>query len=221
MTPMTLNDPVTPMPNGPLAHFLAHPGAETSQVLHHIGHVLATFGIVAGRCWLARHWWWRWQWRSCGEGSTNGWRERARLVHVLAPPEVDPRGAVTLWTNLVALLRPAWRRVLGGQPHLGFELTAGAGGLGIALWVPAVVPVGMVERAVEAAWPGARTETTEASPPFADCGFATGGELRLAQPEQYPLQGRPRRGPAAATLGSAVRVWRRTPPPACRSSPDR
>ena len=50
--------------------------------------------------------------------------EGARLVRVLTPPEVDPQGAATLWTNLVALLRPAWRRCLGGQPHLGFELTA-------------------------------------------------------------------------------------------------
>jgi hypothetical protein len=33
----------------------------------------------------------------------------------------DPEGAATLWTNLVALLRPAWRRVLCGQPHLCFE----------------------------------------------------------------------------------------------------
>ena len=52
----------------------------------------------------------------------------ARLVRVLAPPDVDPQGAATLWTNLVALLRPAWRRLLGGQPHLGFELTAGTAG---------------------------------------------------------------------------------------------
>ena len=186
--PQTMNAPVTPMPNGPLAHFLSHPGAETSRVLHHLGHALATFGIVAlpvlaGASLvvvlavaMAR----RRQYERMAAG--------ARLVHVLAPPEVDPRGAVTLWTNLVALLRPAWRRVLGSQPHLGFELTAGAGGLGIALWVPGVVPVGMVERAVEAAWPGARTETTEASAPLADCGFTTGGELRLAQPEQYPLK---------------------------------
>ena len=37
--------------------------------------------------------------------------EGARLVQVLAPPDVDPQGAATLWTNLVALLRPAWRRL--------------------------------------------------------------------------------------------------------------
>ncbi len=167
MPPVTPNDPVTPMPDGPLAHFLAHPGAETDRVLHHVGHVLAAVGIVAGPVLVGI---------SLVAGLAvsvvrRRQRERmaahARLVHVLAPPEVDPRGAVTLWTNLVALLRPAWRRVLGSQPHLGFELTAGPGGLGIALWVPAVVPAGMVERAVEAAWPGARTETTEASPPLA------------------------------------------------------
>jgi hypothetical protein len=187
MLPVTPN-PVTPMPSGPLAQFLAHPGAETDMVLHHIGHVLAAVGIVvvpvltgaslvvglAGAVVRRR------QYRRMAV--------HARSVHVLAPPEVDPHGAVTLWTNLVALLRPAWRRALGGQPHLALELTAGAGGLGIRLWVPAVVPIGMVERAVEAAWPGARTETTEASPPLPGDGYATGGELRLAQPEQYPLK---------------------------------
>ena len=109
-------------------------------------------------------------------------------MRVLAPPEVDPQGAATLWTNLVALLRPAWRRALGGQPHLAFELTATDAGLTISWWVPGVVPPGLVERAVEAAWPGARTETLPAAPPLAGGGIATGGELRLALPEQYPLR---------------------------------
>jgi hypothetical protein len=193
MSPTSSPDPITPLaqtqlPHGPLARFMGRPGAEISTVLHHIAHVLGTVGIVAGPV-LA----------CLGLAVTLGVvivRRRqhdrmargARLVHVLAPPDVDPHGAVTVWTNLVALLRPAWRRVLSGQPHLGFELTAGAGGLGIALWVPAIVPAGMVERAVEAAWPGARTETTEAFPPLPTGGPATGGELRLAQREHYPLQ---------------------------------
>ena len=89
-----------------------------------------------------------------------------RQVNVLAPPEVDPDGAAVLWSNLVALLRPAWRRATDGQPHLGFEVTAGPAGLGVNLWVPACVPPGLVERAVEAAWPGAQTTTTPAEPPL-------------------------------------------------------
>jgi hypothetical protein len=188
MPPLTPDNPVTPIPNGPLAHFLAHPGAETDRILHHVGHVLSALGIVALPVVAGTSFVVVLAVAVVRRRQFDQMAAHARLVRVLAPPEVDPRGAVTLWTNLVALLRPAWRRVVGSQPHLGFELTAGAGGLGIALWVPSVVPLGMVERAVEAAWPGARTETTEPSPPLPGQGFATGGELRLAQPEQYPLK---------------------------------
>ena len=188
---MPTPQPIPPpsLPSGPLAHYLAHPGATTSQLLHQIGHVLshlaATLGPPAAGVALAgvvalgvaR----RAQARRMAEGG-------ARLVTVRTPPEVDPQGAATLWTNLVALLRPAWRRLLGGQPHLGFELTATDGGLTIALWVPGAVPPGLVERAVEAAWPGARTETVPAAPPLTGRGAATGGELRLAVAEHYPLR---------------------------------
>ena len=65
----------------------------------------------------------------------------AQLVRILAPPEVEPHGAATLWTNLVALLRPGWRRLLGGQPHLVFEITAHDGGLSFSVWAPGGVPV--------------------------------------------------------------------------------
>jgi hypothetical protein len=125
-----------------------------------------------------------------------------RLVRVLAPPDVDPQGAATLWTNLVALLRPAWRRELGAQPHLGFELTASDAGLEIAWWVPDSIPAGLVERAVEAAWPGARTETVVATPPLIGDGVATGGVLRLALPEHYPLRTDHKVDPLRSLLGA-------------------
>jgi hypothetical protein len=200
--PVTLNDPTTPIPNGPLAQFLSRPGAETTRVLHHLGHLAATVWIIAGPTVAGA--------AVAGILAVGLFRRRlrhrmvahARLAQVLAPPEVDPRGAVTLWTNLVALLRPGWRRMLGSQPHLGFELTAGAGGLGIAIWVPAMVPEGMVERAVEAAWPGARTEPTEAPPPLPGYALTTGGELRLAQPEQYPLKTDHEVDPLRSLLGA-------------------
>jgi hypothetical protein len=189
-------------PSGPLAQYLAHPGATTARILHHLAQVLAhlpkavgagalgvvLIGVVAVT--LAR----RTQARRMGEG--------ARLVRVLTPPEVDPQGAATLWTNLVALLRPAWRRFLGGQPHLGFELTASDGGLTIAVWVPGQVPPGLVERAVEAAWPGARTETVPATPPLSGPGVATGGALSLALAEHYPLRTEHKVDPLRPLLGA-------------------
>jgi hypothetical protein len=194
--------PAAMTPSGPLAQYLAHPGATTARLFHHLAQVLAhlpkavgagalvvtLIGVVAVT--VAR----RVQARRMGEG--------ARLVRVLTPPEVDPQGAATLWTNLVALLRPAWRRALGGQPHLGFELTASDGGLTIALWVPGQVPPGLVERAIEAAWPGARTETGPAVPPLSGPGVATGGALCLALPEHYPLRTEHKVDPLRPLLGA-------------------
>jgi hypothetical protein len=194
VTPLTGGPSATPAPakpsppSGPLARYLSHPGADTSRLAHNLAHeaahVAATAGPVVVALALAvavavavtR----RAQARRMSDG--------ARLVRVLTPPEVDPQGAATLWTNLVALLRPAWRRLLGGQLHLGFELTAADGALTIALWVPGTIPPGLVERAVEAAWPGARTETVPAAPPLIGDGMATGGALCLALPEHYPLR---------------------------------
>ena len=190
------------VPHGPLARYLEHPGATTGAVLRHLGHVLAPLGLRLGPIVIGI---------ALVAGIAVGlirrreaarMAEGARLVRVLAPPEVDPEGAATLWSNLVALLRPAWRRVLGGQPHLGFELRADRAGLGIAIWVPGVVPPGLVERAVEAAWPGARTETIPSAPPLPGGGLVTGGELRLAVAECYPLRVEHRVDPLRPLLGA-------------------
>ena len=190
------------VPHGPLARYLEHPGATTGAVLRHLGHVLAPLGLRLGPIAVGI---------ALVAGIAVGlirrreaarMAEGARLVRVLAPPEVDPEGAATLWSNLVALLRPAWRRVLGGQPHLGFELRADRAGLAIAIWVPGVVPPGLVERAVEAAWPGARTETIPSAPPLPGGGLVTGGELRLAVAECYPLRAEHRVDPLRPLLGA-------------------
>ena len=190
------------VPHGPLARYLEHPGATTGAVLRHLGHVLAPLGLRLGPIVIGI---------ALVAGIALGlirrreaarMAEGARLVRVLAPPEVDPEGAATLWSNLVALLRPAWRRVLGGQPHLGFELRADRAGLAIVIWVPGVVPPGLVERAVEAAWPGARTETIPSAPPLPGGGLVTGGELRLAVAECYPLRVEHRVDPLRPLLGA-------------------
>jgi hypothetical protein len=186
--PLPPADPVTASPNSPLGRFLAHPGPATQELLHRAADLFATHGSIVLTVMAAAGL------VVCLLIGLSRRREHQRLVaharsvRVLAPPDVDPHGAETLWTNLVALLRPAWRRLLGSQPHIGFELRASAGGLQISLWTPSVVPPGMIERAVEAAWPGARTETTEAISPLPSLGMVTGGELRLAQGEQYPLK---------------------------------
>ncbi|MDA8275763.1 MAG: type IV secretion system DNA-binding domain-containing protein [Actinomycetota bacterium] len=202
MPPTTTTPAPTPAPSGLLGRYLTHPGATTTRLLHEIGHVLAPLGThlgppIAAALLLAvvvvavsR--------RRTAAGMASG----ARQVAVLAPPEVDADGASVLWSNLVALLRPAWRRATGGQPHLGFEVTAGPAGLGICLWVPATVAPGLVERAVEAAWPGAQTTTTPAVPPLPAGTSVTGGELRLGAGDHYPLKTDHRVDPLRPLLGA-------------------
>ena len=201
-TPVTEPPPAPHLPSGPLARYLAHPGATTGHLLHQVAHEAAHAAAVAGPPVLgavlvalvalsAA--------RAAGRRRTEG---GARLVEVLSPPVVDPEGAATLWTNLVALLRPAWRRALFGQPHLGFELVASEAGLAIAIWVPGGIPPGLVERAVEAAWPGARTETRPATPPLTGSGVATGGSLSLACGEEYPLRTDHKVDPLRPLLGA-------------------
>ena len=156
--------------------------------------------IVGGALVWAR-WWGR---RRCHRALA----ANARLVTVLPPPTADPSGAAAIWANLVGLLRPAWRRHLTGQPHLAWEYLFDREAIRIRLWVPGHVPPGMVERAVEAAWPGARTRTTPASPPLptevpdGQHPQVAGGELRLARSEALPIRTDFPTDPLGALLGA-------------------
>lgn len=147
-------------------------------------------------------------------------RAGARVVTILAPPEVDAAGGEAFWRNLHDLLRPRWRRLLAGQPHLGFEYAWSTAGLRISVWVPGVVPPGMVERAGEAAWPAARTDTKPAHTKIDEASGASpadraeplvpegwrvaGGTLRLAAPDWLPLRSYFDADPLRAVLGAAV-----------------
>ncbi|WP_040713587.1 type IV secretory system conjugative DNA transfer family protein [Nocardia takedensis] len=119
----------------------------------------------------------------------------ARHITVLTPPEVDAKGALAFWAHLIGQLRPAWARVLFGQPHLGFEYSVTPEeGAAIRLWVPGLVPPGLIERAVASAWPGAHTETTRHARPALPRStpdtrrVLVGGELRLGRREGLPLR---------------------------------
>src|SRR5207302_5706836 len=105
--------------------------------------------------------------------------------------------------NLIALARPTWRRLLEGQPHLGFEYCWSAQGLCIGLWVPQCVPPGMVEHAAEAAWPGCRAASSAPTPPIPMAAQVTGGRLRLAEPEWFPLNTAHEVDPLRPLLGAA------------------
>src|SRR5437763_4853128 len=162
--------------------------------------LVATLVVISQRRWLARR-------RHAALVAD------ARQITVLAPPTVDPAGGTALWSTLAGLLRPAWRRVLAGQPHVACEYGFTEAGVAIRLWVPGIVPPGLVERAVEAAWPGAHTRVGPAEPPLPQAGDAqrrlvVGGELRLARPECLPIRSDFDADPIRALLGAPVGLGR-------------
>jgi hypothetical protein len=202
----------TSAPSGWLARFLSDPWAVIGRLLGDLREWAIVWGPIAGPAVAfgvalavsARRWW---RHRCQQRLHTN-----ARLITVLAPPSVDPAGAIGVWNNLVGLLRPAWRRLVTGQPHLACEYVFSHEGVRIQFWVPGAVPPGLVERAVEAAWPGAHTQAEPASPPVPitpDVGrrtLVTGGELRLARSEALPIRSEFPSGtdPLRALLGALV-----------------
>jgi hypothetical protein len=88
----------------------------------------------------------------------------ARLLELAVPPELDPDGALLLWSSLHDLLRPRIARLFAGQPQLAWEIAADERGSRFRIWIPAAVPPGLVERALASAWPGITTST----PPVED-----------------------------------------------------
>ncbi len=114
----------------------------------------------------------------------------ARLVTVGVPPEVEPAGGLLLWQALHDLLRPRWARLLAGQPHLSWEVVANEAGTVFRLWVPGLVPSGLIERAIASAWPGASVSTrpVEDEPQLAPGMVSVACELTLAGPDSFPLK---------------------------------
>jgi hypothetical protein len=130
--------------------------------------------------------------------------EDARVVEISAPPEAALPGAQALWANLLALHRPRTARMLHGQPHLAFEYCFTGDGASIRLWIPRAIPPGLVEHAVQAAWPGARAlHLTHAAPPLPLTGVeATGGRLVPARTDAIPLKTKHEEDPLRALFGA-------------------
>jgi hypothetical protein len=191
----------------PLGRYLTDPGAVAAHAARVLGEAgrhqgpvagpllaAALITVLLGRAWLRR--------RQHAALAAN-----ARVITVLAPPLADPAGGEALWGHLTGLLRPPWARLWHGQPHIGFEYTWAGPVMTIRVWVPGTVPPGMIERAIEAAWPGAHAVTAPATPPLPPGALVTGGTLRLARTEILPLKtghdADPLRALAAAGSGLA------------------
>ncbi|WP_150236384.1 type IV secretory system conjugative DNA transfer family protein [Nocardiopsis quinghaiensis] len=129
------------------------------------------------------------------------WARDARLVEILPPPSAELASAEAFWTQMLGLLHPVWKRALFGQPHVVWEYEADETGLRIRLWVPGTLPPHMVERAVEAAWPGASTATVPVPSPGTGV-RVHGGVLRLARPDHYPIATSHEEDPLRGLIGA-------------------
>jgi hypothetical protein len=182
----------TPPPNPantPLGHYLLHPRAQTSTVLHAVLHGLEAIAAVLMPI-------------AIGSGALLVLVAIIRLVVrcrrpvalakriVISPgPEVDPSGGEAFWNALHGVLRRGWRAAfLGGRPHVAFEVTRANDRLRFSVWVPPEVSAERVALAIEASWPGALTEIADAEAPLFFRHAVAGGELRLSDAEWYSLR---------------------------------
>ncbi len=118
------------------------------------------------------------------------------------PPDVDPGGALLLWSALHDLLRPRLARLLSGQPHLAWEVAASETGTTFRVWVPETVPPGLIERAVSSAWPGASTTTQPAGHDEAgESMVQVASELVLSGPDWFSLNAAMKPDPLPLILG--------------------
>ncbi|MEV7042872.1 DUF87 domain-containing protein [Amycolatopsis sp. NPDC051061] len=210
---MTTHPAVTAMHAGWVSDYLRDPGGATGVLLAALRDWALVWGpVIVPAVALA----------ATGGVVVRRWRRvrrhrallaDARRITVLAPPSVDPAGGAAVWSNLVGLLRPAWRRWWAGQPHLALEYLFGEHGVTIQFWVPGVIPPSLVERAIEAAWPGSHTRTSPATAPFPDLDaghrrITVGGQLRLARPESLPIRTGFDADPIRGLLGAPVGLGR-------------
>ncbi len=203
----------TPLPRGWVSDYLRDPGDATATLLAALREWALTWGPVAVPAAAAAVVSWsllRRQWMARRHRALLA---DARRITVLAPPTVNPAGGAAVWSNLVGLLRPTWRRWWAGQPHLALEYVFGEHGVTVQFWVPGVIPPSLVERAIEAAWPGSHTRTTAATSPFPDLPagrrrITVGGQLRLARSEALPIRTGFDSDPIRGLLGAPVGLGR-------------
>lgn len=129
---------------------------------------------------------------------------KARFVLIGAPPSAEPQRSLLLWSALHDLLVGRLRRMLLGQPHLSWELSAGERGTTFRIWAPAAIPPGLIERAVSASWPGASTTVVPIEGEESErsvMGARAAAELCLSGPDCFSLNGGMNPDPLPLILG--------------------
>src|SRR5712691_1114953 len=186
-------------PASPLVRLLRNPAAPLEHIVHALHAALLSLlhmlpflaGALALACALllfARR-------RAHRRGSAG------RLLEIALPPAGEGQGALLLWGALHDLLRPRLLRIVFGQPQLAFEIAAEDGRTRFRLWLPQEVPVALVERAVEAAWPGARCSEGAEAEPIEQAPALAASELSLSGRECFPLALPENGGPLRLLLG--------------------
>jgi hypothetical protein len=126
----------------------------------------------------------------------------ARVVRIGVPPDVDAGGgALLLWSALHDLIRPHLSRLIGGQPHLAWEVAGSKAGTTFRLWVPESIPPGLIERAVSSAWPGASTSSEPAASHDPIGETLAASELTLSGPDWFSLNAAMKPDPLPLILG--------------------
>jgi hypothetical protein len=198
-TPAPIPPPPAPVPPPRIPGLIRDPGA----LLHHLHTLATTWSIpaavaaiaVAAACVPAV--------RLIRSRRTRRFAQDARVIEISTPPEAALSGGEALWANLLGLHRPWITRMLSGQPHVSFEYCFTGDGLTIRLWVPGQIPPGLVEHAVEAAWPGARATLTEhPAPPLPAASHGEGGHLTLARTDAIPVKTNHDQDPLRALFGA-------------------
>ena len=200
MPASTSPTPTPSVPNGPLAHFLAHPNAWWADLGHHVAHLgedvlPVALAVLTGLTALVIAWVLV---RAIG-------RLRApaagQLVEVSLPASVEPKGAFAFWRNLHPVLAGG-SRLLQPPRHVAFEIEASDDGVRLRLWTGAGVPAPAVARAVGSAWPGAQCQVRDATGPLLPGPLVSCRELRLAGPAWLPLGTDHGVDPLRAVLGA-------------------
>lgn len=175
-----------PLPDGPLSRYLLDPAASNHRILgavlgwlHDALGVLALVLVGIFLCVLLV--------KALAIMRDRRLAANGRRILILPPAEVHPKAATSFWMGLHGLLRPWWARHLLGQPYVSWESSGRPEEIGFSVWVPRKVPPGLIEKAIETAWPGSRAVAAVGDRPFAPEGHVVVSELGLSEPDWFPI----------------------------------